>query len=56
MIYLQHGPSWKPKTDELLNQNLIQGIIWDPREETIARINKITNVMMRIRYSFNTFI
>ena len=41
MIYLQHGPSWKPKTDELLNQNLIQGIIWDPREETIARINKI---------------
>ena len=41
MIYLQHGPSWKPKTDELLNQNLIQGIIWDPREETIDRINKI---------------
>ena len=41
MIYLQHGPSWKPKTDELLNQNLIQGIIWDPREENIDRINKI---------------
>ena len=41
MIYLQHGPSWKPKTDELLNQHLIQGIIWDPREENINRINKI---------------
>lgn len=41
MIYLQHGPSWKPKTDELLNKKLIQGIIWDPREENIDRINKI---------------
>lgn len=43
MIYLQHGPSWKPKADELLEKNLIQGIIWDPREETIDRITKVKN-------------
>lgn len=33
MIFIQHGPSWKPKTDEILKMNLAKGIIWDPREE-----------------------
>lgn len=41
MIYLQHGPMWKPKTEDLLNKELIKGIIWDPREETIERINSV---------------
>lgn len=41
MIYLQHGPMWKPKTEELLGKKLIRGIIWDPREENIERINTI---------------
>ena len=41
MIYLQHGPMWKPKTEELLDKKLINGIIWDPREENIERINMV---------------
>lgn len=41
MIFIQHGPSWKPKTDEILKMNLAKGIIWDPREETIERIKDI---------------
>ena len=41
MIFIQHGPSWKPKTDEILKMNLAKGIIWDPREETIERIEDI---------------
>ena len=40
MIYMQHGPAWKPKCDELLNNNLISGIIWDFRNETIEKINE----------------
>ena len=41
MIYLQHGPMWKPKTEDLLEKRLIKGIIWDPREENIERINLV---------------
>lgn len=41
MIYLQHGPMWKPKTEDLLDKQLINGIIWDPREENIERINMV---------------
>ena len=50
MIFIQHGPSWKPKTDEILKMNLAKGIIWDPREETIERIEekKIHLVVMEI--------
>lgn len=43
MIFIQHGPSWKPKTDEILKMNLAKGIIWDPREEKIERIEEIKN-------------
>lgn len=43
MIYIQHGPSWKPKMDLLLKENLADGIIWDPREEKIDRINQSKN-------------
>ena len=39
MIYLQHGPMWKPKTEDLLDKQLVNGIIWDPREENIERMN-----------------
>ncbi len=41
MIFIQHGPSWKPKTDEILKMNLAKGVIWDPREENIERIKDI---------------
>lgn len=41
MIYLQHGPMWKPKTEDLLDKQLVNGIIWDPREENIERINMV---------------
>lgn len=41
MIFIQHGPSWKPKTDEILKMDLAKGIIWDPREESIDRIKDI---------------
>lgn len=41
MIYLQHGPMWKPKVEELLSKKLIKGIVWDPREEKIERINSV---------------
>src|SRR5690606_19019078 len=41
MIYAQHGPAWKPKLDRLLLKQLIDGIIWDPREERVERINEI---------------
>ena len=41
MIYLQHGPMWKPKTEDLLDKKLIDGIIWDPREENVERINMV---------------
>ena len=43
MIFIQHGPSWKPKTDEILKMDLAKGIIWDPREESIDRIKDIKN-------------
>lgn len=41
MIYLQHGPMWKPKVEDLLAKRLIEGIIWDPREEKVERINTV---------------
>lgn len=41
MIYLQHGPKWQSQSDELLRKQLIKGIIWDPREEKIEKINEI---------------
>ena len=41
MIYIQHGPSWKPKMDLILNNKLADGIIWDPREEKKDRIVQI---------------
>lgn len=43
MIYIQHGPSWKPKMDLILTNKLADGIIWDPREESKERILKIKN-------------
>ena len=41
MIYIQHGPAWRPKVLELLANNLVDGIVWDPREDTIEKINEI---------------
>lgn len=41
MIFAQHGPAWKPKLDRLVAKNLIDGVIWDPREETIQRIKEV---------------
>ena len=37
MIYIQNGPAWRPKVLEILNKNLVDGIIWDPREETFDK-------------------
>jgi len=41
MIFAQHGPAWKPKIDGLLTKALIDGVIWDPREESIDRIMEV---------------
>lgn len=41
MIFAQHGPAWKPKMDRLLERKLIQGVIWDPREESLERISDV---------------
>ncbi|MEK4967609.1 hypothetical protein MKX29_08040 [Cytobacillus sp. FSL R7-0696] len=41
MIFAQHGPSWKPKLERLLLSQLIDGVIWDPREERVERIKEI---------------
>ena len=41
MIYIQHGPSWKPKMDLILENNLANGIIWDPREDKKERIIQV---------------
>lgn len=41
MIYIQNGPAWRPKVLEILDKNLVDGIIWDPREETIEKVNEI---------------
>lgn len=41
MIYIQNGPAWRPKVLEILNKNLVDGIIWDPREETFEKVNEI---------------
>ncbi len=43
MIYVQNGPGWKPKVDKILEQKLAAGIIWDPREESLERIQEIRN-------------
>jgi hypothetical protein len=41
MIFAQHGPAWKPKLDRLFPKNLIEGVIWDPREESVERIKEV---------------
>jgi hypothetical protein len=41
MIFAQHGPAWKPKLDRFFSNNLIDGVIWDPREESIERIKEV---------------
>lgn len=41
MIFIQHGPAWKPKIERLLENSLTLGIIWDVREEGIERINSV---------------
>lgn len=41
MIFIQHGPSWRPKIELALDSKLVDGVIWDPREEKIERINRI---------------
>ncbi|MFY2157742.1 hypothetical protein ACOSZF_19200 [Cytobacillus firmus] len=41
MIFAQHGPAWKPKLERLFSNQLIDGVIWDPREETVERIKEI---------------
>ena len=41
MIFIQQGPAWRPKCTELLERNLVSGIIWDLRNETIEKINEI---------------
>ena len=43
MIYIQNGPSWKPKVEKIIEQKLAKGIIWDPREENMQRIEEIRN-------------
>ena len=48
MIYMQHGPAWKPKCTELLDKNLISGIIWDLRNEKIEKINEVKSEDDRI--------
>ena len=55
MIFIQHGPSWKPKTDEILKMNLAKGIIWDPREENIERIKDIKANNENYRNIINKF-
>ncbi|WP_062108736.1 hypothetical protein [Bacillus niameyensis] len=41
MIFAQHGPAWRPKLERLFSKQLIDGVIWDPREESIERIKEI---------------
>lgn len=41
MIFAQHGPAWKPKIEKFLKEKLIDGVIWDPREESVDRIKEI---------------
>lgn len=41
MLFAQHGPAWKPKLEILFENQLIGGVIWDPREETVDRIKEI---------------
>ena len=48
MIYMQQGPAWRPKCTELLDRNLISGIIWDLRNEEIEKINELKNEDNRI--------
>ncbi|WP_106496264.1 hypothetical protein [Lentibacillus sp. Marseille-P4043] len=43
MIFAQHGPAWKPKLERLFSNDLIDGVIWDPREEKVDRIKEIRN-------------
>lgn len=41
MIYIQNGPAWRPKVLDILENGLADGIIWDPREETIEKVNEV---------------
>ncbi len=41
MIFAQHGPAWRPKLERFLSKELIDGVIWDPREESIERIKEV---------------
>lgn len=41
MIFAQHGPAWKPKLERFFSNQLIEGVIWDPREERVERIKEI---------------
>ncbi|WP_246218449.1 hypothetical protein [Litoribacterium kuwaitense] len=41
MIFAQHGPAWKPKLERFFSNHLIDGVIWDPREERVERIKEI---------------
>lgn len=52
MLFVQHGPAWKPKVELLLENSLVDGIIWDLREESIDRINNI----MEVNRGYNTIL
>jgi len=41
MLFIQHGPAWRPKMELILQKALVDGMIWDLREENIERINSI---------------
>lgn len=53
MIYMQHGPAWKPKCEDLLDKKLISGIIWDFRNESIEKINEVIKNDSRINQLCN---
>lgn len=44
MIFAQHGPAWKPKLERFFTNQLIDGVIWDPREERVDRIKEIRSI------------
>lgn len=40
MLFIQNGPAWRPKCEELLDKKIVDGIIWDLRNENIDKINE----------------
>ena len=48
MIYIQNGPAWRPKVQEILKNDLAQGIIWDPREETYEKVKEVKEEMKEL--------